>query len=92
MNEKPQQYNKILLLLLVYFLGMFGVHQFLAGQQRRGVLYLALSLGAILMAYLRPFLAFFLILALTVLLIIDFVKIIQGKFYHIKGYSLVEGY
>ena len=65
-DKKPIQEDKVVMALLAFFLGEFGVHNFIMGENKKGILRLLLSL---LLGGLGWILA-----------IIDFVKLLCGTY------------
>ncbi len=69
-DKEKVKVNKIVYLLLAFFLGAFGIHRFFAGRVTSGVIYLLCStVGAIII--IPPFI-------IIILVIIDFVKAVMS--------------
>lgn len=73
----------LIVLILWFFLGVFGGHQFYAGHVGKGILYICLTLGGAITFGITAIIAF-------VLLIIDLVNILTGKFKDKDGIEITQ--
>ena len=70
--------TKLIALLLWFFLGGFGAHQFYVGNVTKGVIYISLTLGGFLTCGLTSIIT-------LVLMVIDLIKILTDKFEDANG-------
>lgn len=75
--------TKLVALLLWFFIGGFGAHQFYAGNNGKGILYLVLTLAGFLTCGITS-------LVSAILCIIDLVKILTDKFTDNNGNVITE--
>lgn len=85
-NEK-----KLTLFLLCWLFGLFGVHRFYTGKYLSGGIYLfALTLAAVLLMFKSEILPIIPVCLLFIWWIVDFMRIIMGKFTDKEGKQIVD--
>lgn len=77
-NGGSSEKTKLITLLLWFFLGGFGVHQFYVGNTSKGITYIALTLGGFLTCGLTS-------IGALILMVIDLIKILTDKFEDSNG-------
>lgn len=75
--------NKLVSLLLWFFVGGFGGHQFYVGNNGKGVLYIALTLGGFLTCGITSIIA-------VIFMIVDVINILTDKFKDSNGNAITE--
>ena len=82
-GTSSSQKTKLVTLLLWFFLGGFGVHQFYAGKTGRGILYIVLTLCAYLTCGITG-------IVVLIFNIIDLIQILTDKFEDGNGNTIVQ--
>lgn len=78
MAQNTSSRNYVVAILLAFFLGTLGIHRFYAGKIGSGIAQLVLTvIGWITAIFV---IGFFIILAVGIWVLIDFIMIILGKF------------
>lgn len=80
---KSSDKTKLVTLILWFFLGAFGVHQFYVGNNKKGILYLVLFVATIITCGIAG-------IVTTILLIIDLVYLLTDKMYDGDGNIIIE--
>lgn len=82
-NGNNEEKTRFMVLLLWFFLGMFGAHQFYVGNTNKGILYAVLTIAGFFTCGITAFVT-------VIILIFDLVGILSGTFEDENGNEITK--